>query len=251
MNTTPTKTRSRTGCLTCRKRKKKCDELLYPECQNCQRKNLECTWPPLKHELHKKMEDVKYINDEMNQEVRHNPKKGNKDVLRNSINRHHHHTFPSYNPNSINSHSYTMNVDSSKDPTISPSFPKLSNNPGATYIGPPNGYTSDSIIVRPKSVRVAKPTYPDSVKHVLPPAKSHPKRHSYILERIAMQEDIADEDIADEASLAPVDMYVGSNKLLDTFTTLLKEEDMNYFDNPLETLSESSTDHLNIHNQHL
>lgn len=55
------KTRSRTGCFTCRKRKKKCDELLYPTCQNCQEKNLACQWPLKKHEFHKKLEEVKYI----------------------------------------------------------------------------------------------------------------------------------------------------------------------------------------------
>lgn len=53
-------TRSRTGCLTCRKRKKKCDELLYPVCQNCECKNLQCSWPPIKLDLHKKLEEVKY-----------------------------------------------------------------------------------------------------------------------------------------------------------------------------------------------
>lgn len=55
------RTRSRTGCFTCRKRKKKCDELLYPVCQNCQEKNLVCKWPLKKHEMHKKLEEVKYI----------------------------------------------------------------------------------------------------------------------------------------------------------------------------------------------
>ena len=55
------KTRSRTGCFACRKRKKKCDELLYPVCQNCQEKNLACRWPPKKHEFHKNMEEIKYI----------------------------------------------------------------------------------------------------------------------------------------------------------------------------------------------
>lgn len=35
--------RSKTGCLTCRRRKKKCDEV-HPICQGCQRNQLECTW---------------------------------------------------------------------------------------------------------------------------------------------------------------------------------------------------------------
>ncbi|PYI12656.1 hypothetical protein BO78DRAFT_300599 [Aspergillus sclerotiicarbonarius CBS 121057] len=39
------KTRSRTGCLTCRHRKKKCDEC-RPSCAGCQRNGLECQWEP-------------------------------------------------------------------------------------------------------------------------------------------------------------------------------------------------------------
>lgn len=35
--------RSRTGCLTCRRRKKKCDES-HPSCSGCRRNNLECYW---------------------------------------------------------------------------------------------------------------------------------------------------------------------------------------------------------------
>lgn len=38
------KTRSRTGCFTCRKRKKKCDEC-YPVCSGCARNFLCCVWP--------------------------------------------------------------------------------------------------------------------------------------------------------------------------------------------------------------
>lgn len=39
------KTRCKTGCLTCRKRRKKCDESSYPLCKNCQTNSLRCTWP--------------------------------------------------------------------------------------------------------------------------------------------------------------------------------------------------------------
>lgn len=39
------KVRSKNGCLTCRRKKKKCDEKLYPECLNCQINLLKCTWP--------------------------------------------------------------------------------------------------------------------------------------------------------------------------------------------------------------
>lgn len=37
--------RVRTGCLTCRARKKKCDEG-KPNCQGCLRNELDCQWPP-------------------------------------------------------------------------------------------------------------------------------------------------------------------------------------------------------------
>ncbi|KAK1486752.1 hypothetical protein CCUS01_15082 [Colletotrichum cuscutae] len=37
--------RVRTGCLTCRGRKKKCDET-KPRCRGCERNRLECRWPP-------------------------------------------------------------------------------------------------------------------------------------------------------------------------------------------------------------
>mgnify|MGYP003365305032 FL=1 len=38
------KTRTKTGCFTCRKRKKKCDEH-YPVCSGCARNFLNCVWP--------------------------------------------------------------------------------------------------------------------------------------------------------------------------------------------------------------
>jgi hypothetical protein len=37
--------RTRTGCLTCRQRKKKCDEV-KPHCRACERNKLDCLWPP-------------------------------------------------------------------------------------------------------------------------------------------------------------------------------------------------------------
>ncbi|PCD28580.1 hypothetical protein AU210_011139 [Fusarium oxysporum f. sp. radicis-cucumerinum] len=36
--------RTQTGCLKCRKRRKKCDEV-KPQCKGCIRNGLECTWP--------------------------------------------------------------------------------------------------------------------------------------------------------------------------------------------------------------
>ncbi|ANZ77153.1 BA75_03690T0 [Komagataella pastoris] len=44
-NAAPVKKRVRTGCLTCRKKHKKCDENRNPKCDFCTLKGLECVWP--------------------------------------------------------------------------------------------------------------------------------------------------------------------------------------------------------------
>ena len=41
----PKRTRTRTGCLTCRRRRKKCDER-KPTCIACERNKVSCTWDP-------------------------------------------------------------------------------------------------------------------------------------------------------------------------------------------------------------
>uniref|UniRef100_A0A0B7KCT4 Zn(2)-C6 fungal-type domain-containing protein n=2 Tax=Bionectria ochroleuca TaxID=29856 RepID=A0A0B7KCT4_BIOOC len=43
-NRGPRHSRTRTGCLTCRSRKKKCDEV-RPRCAGCRRNLLDCKWP--------------------------------------------------------------------------------------------------------------------------------------------------------------------------------------------------------------
>ncbi|KAK6200086.1 uncharacterized protein RJT21DRAFT_120987 [Scheffersomyces amazonensis] len=60
----PRVSRSRTGCYTCRRRKKKCDESSYPICNNCESKKLQCVWPDATKELYKKLGQVKYIDEE-------------------------------------------------------------------------------------------------------------------------------------------------------------------------------------------
>ncbi|CAK7912307.1 hypothetical protein CAAN3_13S03730 [[Candida] anglica] len=73
--TTPTvrRTRSRLGCYTCRRRKKKCDEESYPICQNCQSKGLTCEWPARKHELNRLLEQVVYVGDKAGSSRRETP----------------------------------------------------------------------------------------------------------------------------------------------------------------------------------
>ncbi|KAI5968322.1 hypothetical protein CANMA_002538 [Candida margitis] len=59
----PIKRRTKTGCFTCRKRKKKCDEdKVNGKCQACTRNFLECCWPEYATSKESKMElkaDVK------------------------------------------------------------------------------------------------------------------------------------------------------------------------------------------------
>lgn len=319
-----TKKRSRTGCFTCRRRKKKCDELLYPVCQNCHRKGLECAWPPLKHELHKKLEEVKYIADSVEPlktkdglmtilagngtsmsnpqpntitfsqqqeplEIRspndfvdykeltrpHNvstnygeviqPKElySYEKIIRSPRNSEEaevrpNDTFDYHNDIEIPPTKDSLNYQSLIQPK--PSTQIFNQNPFAEE--PFSLPIADSFIIRPpKSNRISKPTYlldsPNSIKHI-----PSTKRHSYILERIAMQQDIDSDDAEEGETLdtavnpvsPPLDLYSGpvgdidNPKILDTFHTFLKE-DLSYLDSPvnLETLSESSQDHFKIH----
>ncbi|OBA20125.1 hypothetical protein METBIDRAFT_33075 [Metschnikowia bicuspidata var. bicuspidata NRRL YB-4993] len=50
-------TRSKNGCFTCRRRKKKCDESSYPSCKNCISNKLECSWPAHVVNAHKSEQD--------------------------------------------------------------------------------------------------------------------------------------------------------------------------------------------------
>lgn len=55
------RTRSRTGCLSCRLRKVKCDESSYPVCSNCKHKELPCSWPASKKAIYETLKEIKYI----------------------------------------------------------------------------------------------------------------------------------------------------------------------------------------------
>lgn len=49
--------RVRTGCLTCRARKKKCDEQ-KPTCRGCARNHLECSWPSIRETISRRREKI-------------------------------------------------------------------------------------------------------------------------------------------------------------------------------------------------
>lgn len=51
--------RSRNGCFTCRRRKKKCDESSYPSCKNCTSNKLQCSWPDHVVSVHQKEQGEK------------------------------------------------------------------------------------------------------------------------------------------------------------------------------------------------
>lgn len=54
------KTRCKTGCLTCRRRRKKCDESSFPLCKNCVHNLLKCIWP--ENVLKSKKEKIRALN---------------------------------------------------------------------------------------------------------------------------------------------------------------------------------------------
>lgn len=57
-------TRTKTGCLCCRRRKKKCDEL-KPGCSGCLRNNLKCVYPHIEDHIHQTDKMAAHILSEM------------------------------------------------------------------------------------------------------------------------------------------------------------------------------------------
>lgn len=55
------RSRSSMGCLTCRRKRKKCDEKLYPTCLRCQEKHLVCEWPLKVQQIQQQLGQVRYI----------------------------------------------------------------------------------------------------------------------------------------------------------------------------------------------
>lgn len=53
----PRRTRTRTGCLSCRRRRKKCDQR-KPRCFACERNKIACSWPHLCQQTHNPNDDL-------------------------------------------------------------------------------------------------------------------------------------------------------------------------------------------------
>lgn len=237
------KTRSRTGCFTCRKRKKKCDELLYPICQNCQEKNLACQWPLKKHEFHKNMEEVKYIGyedktkeadtlqlkrnsseqnntyseDEIQLKKRNEGEKGRNET-----------SFMPIRPFSEAGDLLAINeigndISSTQATVYNNQFPQevpihRSDSTSDTYDNGPSDlenhgseYARIRHAIDSKSLKPPRTSKLDSIK-------LQKKRHNYFLERIAMQQDCVDseEEITDIAPASPfeIDSLIDNDYIL-------------------------------------
>ncbi|KAK6456782.1 uncharacterized protein RJT20DRAFT_134090 [Scheffersomyces xylosifermentans] len=197
-------TRSRTGCLTCRKRKKKCDETSYPICQNCQSKSLECSWPQTKHELHKKLEEVKYI-DEDGRDHRNslNPVEptmvDEKPIDLEDLNN-------SFQLDLVSNH---IPIGSTLIPTRSPIIPSKANaNLMVTSPNTTSKFSRDmSKIRRPESAdnlarHMKRSHKPAEMKKTSKSFSGAVRPHGYFLEKIAMQQDCVEGDEINKQSMS-------------------------------------------------
>lgn len=174
------KTRSKNGCLTCRGRKRKCDEHLYPECLNCQINHLECTWPAhVSHfykepKTHSRIEKAAKVTDT---DRKHPPpKRIDKSTLS---------SLEEERPSPPNSKSRSTSYEYRKPNFVmweDPTFDSCS----VSEVQPPLDYTSVS-----------------HQPHLLDKSeRSEHKKRNLILERIAMQQDLVDDDSDQETTFS-------------------------------------------------
>lgn len=214
----PARTRSRTGCFTCRKRKKKCDELLYPVCQNCNDRNLTCKWPLKKHEVHKKLEEVKYIgNDEKTSKIASGDSTNvspNFTLKKQTGTQQRKARLPGIiedntqykSPSIIDESEVLTNVAGSENKRVFGQTTTLDDHPDPAKSGGqqedrlhgnieniPSGfeaYASEQGVRHPQNRKVVKPYTTFYGQN-----KPHKRRNSYFLERIAMQQDCVDPEV--------------------------------------------------------
>lgn len=247
------KTRSRTGCFTCRKRKKKCDELLYPVCQNCQEKNLACQWPLKKHEFHKKMEEVKYIGYE---DKIHNARESNTRHLKRNSSEHHNmyedeiqqkkrnegqkgHRETSFMPikplseagDFLAINGIENDISSTQATVYDNQFPHEV--PIHRSDSTPDTYDNGPSDLENHGDQYARIRHTIDSKSLKPPGNSkldsiqlQKKRHNYFLERIAMQQDCVDseEEITDIAPASPFEI----DSLIDNYYILNDSDKQNH-----------------------
>ncbi|CUM53197.1 unnamed protein product [Debaryomyces fabryi] len=239
------RTRSRTGCFTCRKRKKKCDELLYPVCQNCQEKNLACQWPLKKHEFHKNMEEVKYIGyDDKASKTRET---NSRQLKRNSAQLHNSYSEDETQPKKrneghkgpketsfmqirpFNEAEDLLSIDNIENDISSAQNTMYGNKLPQDVLVHPSDSTPDTydngasdIENHGKYAPIRHPTDSNAIKMLVPSKldsiQLQKKRHNYFLERIAMQQDCVDseDEITDIAPVSPfeIDSLIDNDYIL-------------------------------------
>ncbi|KAG7665472.1 uncharacterized protein J8A68_001160 [[Candida] subhashii] len=173
------KTRSRTGCFTCRRRKKKCDELSYPICQNCQVKGLECAWPPLKHEIHKKVEQVRYI-DYSGPISAKSEKRVNEDVGEEEEEEEHEDAYKSLDEETESSLSSIDLINLTSAPTNNTSVRRTSIDNSKIYKSWQTTNVPSNSFLKPQIKPTSSARMPDNHKK---------SKREYYLQRIAMQQD--------------------------------------------------------------
>ncbi|KAK6460647.1 hypothetical protein DFJ63DRAFT_315310 [Scheffersomyces coipomensis] len=165
----PKTTRSRTGCYTCRRRKKKCDELSFPTCHNCESKHLQCVWPKATQELYEKLRQVKYI-----------------DSNDNTSHVHHHST------NGIRQGPSTTTIISTSSKVLSNSKLEVNQDELSTVDGSP----FDQYLQSPYSDYTDISETTKTINQSLPSNSNtlSSKKSSHILNMIAMQQDCVESD---------------------------------------------------------
>lgn len=235
------RTRSRTGCFTCRKRKKKCDELLYPVCQNCQEKNLACQWPLKKHEFHKNMEEVKYIG--YDDKTSKTEETNSRPLKRNSTQQHKSYSEDEAQPKKRNDgqkgHMETsfMPIRSVVEAEDLLTIDKVENDVSSSqntmhgnrlphdmlvHLSDSTPDTHDDLENHGKYTLIRHSSGPNAVKPLVPSKldsiQLQKKRHNYFLERIAMQQDCVDseDEITDIAPVSPfeIDSLIDNDYIL-------------------------------------
>ena len=155
------RTRSKTGCLTCRKRKKKCDEN-KPKCNSCIHLNKECIWPSKDNIISTDTTTSKRISKPTATDKNNMTKTNNKTTtLLKKIDTNNEESLIRHNPTTTN----TILLR-----TLNPQ--QLSSPNQEQYESDNNMVLLDSSITN----------------------SSIPKKSNYYLERIAMQQDCVEED---------------------------------------------------------
>lgn len=193
----PKKKRSRDGCLTCRRRKKKCDESLSPQCHNCEANGLQCTWPGHVLEARKKRaKEGKLYNSKVD------PKSFDSSSYPGLQTHHHHNTLGHSTSDSLASlphpiaenHSLSSNVALRR---------RVSDTDGISWKTSSLSLLHPAVDRRGSSISQPMPSIaptpaPHRENYRVEKPKGTQRRENYFLQRIAMQQDCVVEEDAKE-----------------------------------------------------